>query len=64
MKFINYIGDSFAELKNNVTWSTWAEAQRLTIIVTVFSILFALVTWGADEVVIKVIATFFSWING
>ena len=26
---LNYIKESFGELKNNVTWPTWAEAQSL-----------------------------------
>ncbi len=63
MSAINYIKDSFSELKNNVTWSSWAEVQRLTIVVAIFSILFALATWGADEVLIKVIEAFYSWLN-
>ncbi len=63
MSVINYIKDSFYELKNNVTWSSWAEVQRSTIVVAIFSILFALATWGADEMLKKVIMTFFSWIN-
>jgi len=63
MSVINYIKDSFSELKNNVTWSSWSEVQRLTIVVAIFSILFALATWGADELLKKVIMVFFSWIN-
>lgn len=63
MSVINYIKDSFSELKNNVTWSSWSEVQRLTVIVAIFSILFALATWGADELLKKVIMAFFSWIN-
>lgn len=63
MSVINYIKDSFSELKNNVTWSSWAEVQRLTVVVAIFSILFALATWGADEVLKKVIMVFFSWIK-
>ena len=63
MKVINYISDSFSELKNHVTWLTWPEVQRLTIIVAIFSVLFALATWGADEVLIKVIEAFYALIN-
>ncbi|AWG23748.1 preprotein translocase subunit SecE [Flavobacterium kingsejongi] len=59
----NYISEAFGELKTNVTWPEWAEVQRLTIIVAVFSILFALATWGVDVVFAKAIAGFFSWIN-
>jgi preprotein translocase subunit SecE len=38
--FVNYIKESFGELKNNVTWPSWAEAQSLTVLVAVFSIIF------------------------
>jgi preprotein translocase subunit SecE len=53
---VNYITEAFSELKTNVTWTKWAELQKLTIIVAVFSILFALLTFGIDsffEVVVK-----------
>jgi preprotein translocase subunit SecE len=45
----NYISEAFTELKTNVTWPEWAEIQRLTIIVAVFSVIFALVTFGIDR---------------
>jgi preprotein translocase subunit SecE len=61
--FVNYISESFGELKNNVTWPTWAEAQRLTIVVAVFSIIFALAIWGVDTVFSGVIEAYFSWIK-
>lgn len=48
-KVTNYISEAFTELKENVTWPEWAEVQRLTIIVAVFSLLFALVTFGVDR---------------
>jgi len=37
-------------LRTNVTWTTWPEAQRLTIVVAVFSIIFSLAIWGVDTV--------------
>ena len=49
MKVTNYISEAFTELKTNVTWPEWAEVQRLTIIVAVFSIIFAIVTFGVDK---------------
>jgi len=49
MKVTNYISEAFTELKTNVTWPEWAEVQRLTIIVAVFSIVFALATFGVDK---------------
>ena len=63
MKVVNYISEAFEELKSNVTWPEWAEVQRLTIVVAVFSVLFALATWGVDEVFAKSIAGFYSWLK-
>ena len=62
-KVVNYISESFEELKSNVTWPEWPEVQRLTIVVAVFSILFALATWGVDEIFAKALAGFFNWIK-
>ena len=63
MKVLIYISEAFEELKTNTTWPEWAEVQRLTIVVAVFSVLFALATWGVDELCAKSIAGFFSWIK-
>ena len=60
----NYIKESFGELKNNVSWTPWPEAQKLTIIVVVFSVLFSLAIWGIDTVFSKVIGAYFNLING
>jgi preprotein translocase subunit SecE len=62
-KVVNYISESFNELKTDVTWPTWAEVQRLTIIVALFSITFSLLTWGVDEVFAKAIEGFFNWLK-
>jgi len=62
-KVVNYISEAFEELKSNVTWPIWAEVQRLTIVVAVFSILFALATWGVDEFFAKTLAAFFNWLK-
>jgi preprotein translocase subunit SecE len=62
-KIVDYISEAFEELKTNVTWPEWAEVQQLTIVVAVFSVLFALATWGVDEVFAKALAGFFNWIK-
>jgi len=56
----NYIKESFDELKNNVTWPSWPEAQSLTILVAVFSIIFSLAIWGVDTVFSRVIKAYFN----
>ena len=60
---INYIKESFEELKNNVSWPTWAEAQSLTVLVAVFSIIFSLAIWGVDSVFSKIVGFYFEWIK-
>ncbi|GGD27075.1 preprotein translocase subunit SecE [Hyunsoonleella pacifica] len=45
---VTYVKESFDELKNNVSWPSWAEAQSLTVLVAMFSIIFSLVIWGLD----------------
>ena len=59
---INYIKESFEELRNNVSWTSWAEGQSLTVLVAVFSIIFSLAIWGVDTVFSKLIGIYFDWI--
>lgn len=56
---INYIKESFGELKNNVTWPTWVDAQKLTVVVAVFSVLFSLAVWGVDTVFSRLVEAYF-----
>tara|TARA_B100000795_G_scaffold173438_1_gene130787 strand:+ start:464 stop:649 length:186 start_codon:yes stop_codon:yes gene_type:complete len=60
---VNYIKESYSELKNHVTWTPWAEAQRLTVIVAAFSVVLALVVWGVDSVFSNVISYYFDLIK-
>ena len=60
---VNYITESYKELKNHVTWPSWAEAQKLTVVVAVFSIVLALAVWGVDTVFSKVVGLYFDWIK-
>ena len=60
---VDYIKESYSELKNHVTWTSWEEAQRLTVIVATFSIILALAVWGVDSVFSKLISIYFEWIK-
>ncbi|SDS28928.1 preprotein translocase subunit SecE [Gillisia sp. Hel1_33_143] len=60
---VNYISESYNELKNHVTWPTMAEAQRLTVVVALFSIIFSLAIWGVDTVFSSAIEKYFEWIK-
>ena len=60
---IDYIKESFEELKNHVSWPTWAEAQNLSVIVAIFSIIFSLAIWGVDSVFGEVVKIYFNWLS-
>jgi preprotein translocase subunit SecE len=60
---LNYIQESFNELKNHVTWTPLSEAQRLTVLVAVFSIILSLAIWGVDTIFSDIIAQYFIWIK-
>ena len=62
-EMIDYIKDSFEDLKNNVSWTERSELQRLVVIVLVFSVLFSLAIWGADTVLSRIIQFYFNLIG-
>jgi len=49
MKLINYIVESFKELQTRVTWLSWSEAQNSTLVVAIFTVLFAIAIFLADK---------------
>jgi len=49
MGMVNYIKESFEELKNNVTWMPREEAQKNTVLVAVFTVIFALAVFAVDK---------------
>ena len=62
--FLNFFSEAFEELKVNVTWPDWSEVQKYSIMIAIFSVVFALATWGTDEMCTKVIEGFFNLIKG
>lgn len=56
---LTYIKESIEELKNSVSLPPRAESSNLMVVVAVFSILFALATWGVDSLLSKVIRFYF-----
>ena len=60
---IDYIRDSFEELRDNVSWTERSELQRLVVIVLVFSVIFSLAIWGADTVLSRIIQFYFNLIG-
>ena len=60
---IQYVKESFDELKKNVTWTSWTELQSITTVVIVFSIIFSLLIWGADSVLSRFVKFYFQLIS-
>lgn len=50
-KVTNYIKESYDELMHKVTWPTWSELQNSTVLVTVASIIIALMVFVMDFIV-------------
>ncbi|MFK7813246.1 MAG: preprotein translocase subunit SecE [Maribacter sp.] len=55
-----YIRESIEELRNNVTLPSRAESTNLMVVVAVFSVLFALATWGVDSAFSELIKIYFN----
>jgi len=49
MNLVNYIKDSFEELRNKVSWISWEEAQKSTVVVAIFTVIFALAVFAVDK---------------
>ncbi|HSQ47330.1 MAG TPA: preprotein translocase subunit SecE [Lutibacter sp.] len=59
MNLINYLKDSFEELRNKVSWISWEEAQKSTVVVAIFTIIFALAVFAVDKVFQSVLTEYF-----
>ncbi|NKI28100.1 preprotein translocase subunit SecE [Arenibacter nanhaiticus] len=57
---LTYIKESIDELKNNVTLPPREESTNLMVVVAVFSIIFALATWGVDTLLGELILLYFN----
>ena len=62
-EMIDYIKDSFEELKNNVSWPSWTQGYSLTVLVALFSVIFSLAIWGVDSVFAAVVEAYFKMIK-
>jgi len=55
-RFIEYIKESYDELVHKVSWPTWSELQNSAVVVSVASLIIALVVFMMDksfEVILK-----------
>jgi preprotein translocase subunit SecE len=63
MSLVSYVKESFSELKEHVSWTPTDELSRMTVIVLIFSIIFALLIWVADTILSRVVKVYFDFIN-
>jgi preprotein translocase subunit SecE len=63
MNIVSYIKESFSELKEHVSWTALPELSNLTVIVLVFSLIFAGLIWLADSVLSRIVKLYFDFIN-
>ena len=58
MKVINYVKESFKELANEVTWISLSEAQKSTVLVAIFTVIFAIAVFITDKLFSTLIDAF------
>ena len=59
---VNYIRDSFEELRDHVKWTPLQELQIMTLVVVVFSVIFSLIIWLADTILSEVFKIYFDFL--
>jgi preprotein translocase subunit SecE len=55
-RFVEYIKESYDELMHKVSWPTWSELQNSAVVVSVASLMIALVVFMMDksfEIILK-----------
>jgi preprotein translocase subunit SecE len=48
-KFVEYVKESYDELMHKVSWPTWSELQNSAVVVSVASLIIALVVFTMDK---------------
>jgi preprotein translocase subunit SecE len=61
-EIVNYIKGSFDELRDHITWTPIMELQRMTVVVFVFSVIFALIIWVADTLLSEIFELYFDFL--
>jgi preprotein translocase subunit SecE len=58
-KVVSYIQESYDELMHKVSWPTWAELQGSAIVVSVASLIIAVIVFAMDEVFRNILLQFY-----
>ncbi len=58
-KVVNYVRESYDELMHKVSWPTWQELQGSAIVVSVASLIIAIIVFAMDEVFKNLLLQFY-----
>jgi preprotein translocase subunit SecE len=58
-KVVTYVNESYDELMHKVSWPTWSELQGSAIVVSVASLIIAIIVFAMDEVFRNVLLQFY-----
>jgi preprotein translocase subunit SecE len=58
-KVVNYLKESYDELMHKVSWPSWSELQGSAIVVSVASLIIAMVVFMMDEVFRNILVQFY-----
>lgn len=58
-KVINYVKESFDELMHKVSWPSWSELQGSAIVVSVASLIIAIIVFAMDEAFRNILLQFY-----
>jgi preprotein translocase subunit SecE len=58
-KVVTYIQESYDELMHKVSWPTWTELQGSAIVVSVASLIIAIIVFAMDEVFRNILLQFY-----
>jgi len=58
-KVVNYIKESYDELMHKVSWPSWAELQSSAIVVSIATLIIAIIVFAMDEVFKNVLDQFY-----
>jgi preprotein translocase subunit SecE len=58
-KVVTYIQESYDELMHKVSWPTWSELQGSAIVVSIASLIIAILVFAMDEVFRNILLQFY-----
>jgi preprotein translocase subunit SecE len=59
-RFVEYVKESYDELMHKVSWPTWSELQNSAVVVSVASLMIALVVFMMDKTFETILQQFYS----